>query len=143
MRLDTGPHDVGVVGVRRQLPDALERGVGVTGERQGPLGALGPRPSPVGGHLDGRPPVPRLDAGEHRRATLARVDGNGRDLAHVDSVHYAWYADKGPATTLSTGSPDSMVCTCRRTSARARGRIARVAPPTCGVMRTPGVVHSG
>ena len=177
VRLDAGPHDVGVVGVGRQLPDALERSVGVARERQRPLGALGPRAPAVGARLDRRAPVPRLDAREHRRSTLARVDGDGRDLAHeevralegplptigaardpeplaradgddglghVDSVHYVPGCRQGAGhDVVDRLTGRACVCTCRRTSAMARGRIARVAPPTCGVMRTPGVVHSG
>jgi lysophospholipase L1-like esterase len=46
-------------------------------------------------------------------------------------------------TTLASGFPAAYRRSCSVTSRRMRGAIAVVAPPTCGLISTPGLVHNG
>ena len=44
---------------------------------------------------------------------------------------------------LRSGCPSAYAASCSRSSRTARGRKALLAPPTCGVMRTPGLSQRG
>ena len=44
---------------------------------------------------------------------------------------------------LRSGCPSAYAASCSRSSRTALGRKALLAPPTCGVMRTPGLSHRG
>ncbi len=48
-----------------------------------------------------------------------------------------------PSTTFTGSCPACSNPICFRISRATRGSMAELAPPTCGVMRTPGTVHSG
>jgi len=104
LRFGAGPHHVVVMHVRRDLPDALDRGTAVLGKADRALRRLIPGLAEVIAAHDGRAPVLRTKPDEQPRLPATGVDGDAGDLAH-EVVRPVL---RPPGAVVATGQPEPL-----------------------------------